>query len=308
MAVVRRTDPGGWRAGAQTCLSFAGAEATVAIGLCRLGHTARWIGRLGADDLGDMIHDALRGEGVDVDLVVRDAEAPTGLLVRHRRTADHTTVTYYRDGLAGARLAPADIPASALTAARILHLSGITPALGAGPATAVDSAVGYARAAGVAISLDLNYRSRLWPPHVARPVLARLVSMADLVFASPDEAVVAAGERADGTDARSCASALLALGAREVVIKLGAAGAVSVTAEGVRTVPAVPVTAVDPVGAGDAFVAGYLSGMLDGAAPQARLKRAAVCGAFAASTNGDWEGLPRRRELGLLTGGTDVAR
>ena len=67
-------------------------------------------------------------------------------------------------------------------------------------------------------------------------------------------------------------------------------------------------TVVDPVGAGDAFVAGYLSGLLDGLDPTGCLDRAVECGAFAVSVRGDWEGLPRREELGLLSRAEQVHR
>ena len=89
-------------------------------------------------------------------------------------------------------------------------------------------------------------------------------------------------------------------GVREVVVKRGAAGAGVHTADGRWEVPAVPVTSIDTVGAGDAFTAGYLSALLDGVDVAGRLQRGALAGAFAVSTAGDWEGLPGRAELALL--------
>ncbi|MFF3441436.1 sugar kinase [Streptosporangium sp. NPDC002721] len=172
MAVVRGADVGPLRPGFAARLSFAGAEATVAIAMSRLGHRAAWCGRLGTDPAGDMILGGLRGEGVDVSTVGREPDAPTGLLTRHQRVAGRTTVTYYRHGQAGSRLAPGDLPGSLLGSARLLHVTGITPALGETAARAVAEAAGLARAAGVTVSFDVNYRSRLWPPGKAGPVLA----------------------------------------------------------------------------------------------------------------------------------------
>src|SRR5690606_28807094 len=97
-------------------------------------------------------------------------------------------------------------------------------------------------------------------------------------------------------------------GPRDVVIKLGASGIYARAEAVTNRVGALPVTAVDPVGAGDASVAGYLSGVLDGLAPADRLERAAICGAFAVSVEGDWEGAPRRGELATLAGSENVAR
>nr|MDT0662015.1 sugar kinase [Micromonospora sp. DSM 115978] len=296
MAVVRTGGAGRLAPGAPAVLSFAGAESTVAIGVSRLGHPAAWAGRLGLDESGDMILSALRGEGVDVTAVTRDPRRPTGLLLRHRRTADRTVVRYHRRGSAGSRLDADQVPVAALRAARVLHLTGITPALGPGPARAVRYALDQARDAGVTVSVDVNFRSRLWPAARARPVLAALVAAADIVFAGADEAALVLGDPADGGEPGRLGRGLRRLGPGEAVVKLGRAGAVAVTDQVWRT-PAVPVTSVDPVGAGDAFVAGYLSGWLDGLPVPDRLARAATCGAWAAATDGDWEGLPDRPEL-----------
>jgi len=94
----------------------------------------------------------------------------------------------------------------------------------------------------------------------------------------------------------------------EVVTKRGAAGADAVAAGRAAHQSAMPVTLVEPVGAGDAFVAGYLSALLDGADVAGRLHRGAVCGAFAVSVPGDWEGLPHRHELTLLDSDENVRR
>lgn len=93
---------------------------------------------------------------------------------------------------------------------------------------------------------------------------------------------------------------LLDQGVGEVVVKLGAEGATAFTHGGSLHRPAKPVRAVDAVGAGDAFVAGYLSALLDGEGPAGRLERAVTTGAFAVASPGDWEGAPTRAELGML--------
>ncbi|MET9609604.1 sugar kinase [Streptomyces sp. NPDC006512] len=304
MGVLAATQPGPLAPGAPLRLAFAGAEATVAIGVSRLGHRASWTGRVGADSAGTMILDGLRGEAVDVTRARVDDTAPTGLMLRERRTPDHTRVTYYRRGLAGSRLDPEDIDPELIARAKVLHVTGVTPALGEAPRAAVRKAVELARAAGVTVSLDLNYRALLWSRPEATAELAHLVSYADIVFAGPDEATLLVPEAGPATMAR----ALLGLGPREAVLKLGARGALAVTdGEEEAAQDVVPVTLVDPIGAGDAFVAGYLAGLLDGAPLTGRLRLAATCGAFAVSSPGDWEGLPRRPELDLLQG-QDVTR
>ncbi|MFJ3840390.1 sugar kinase [Streptomyces sp. NPDC054904] len=303
MAVLAADRPGPLASGTSLRLGFAGAEATVAIGVSRLGHAASWTGRVGADSAGTMILAGLRGEAVDVTRARVDEAAPTGLMLRERRTPDHTRVTYYRRGLAGARLDPEDIDPELIAQARILHVTGITPALGDGPRAAVRRAVELARAAGVTVSLDLNYRARLWTREEAAAELTHLVSRADIVFAGPDEASLVVPEAEPADMGRT----LLDLGPREAVLKLGARGALAVTRGGEAVQDVLPVTLVDPIGAGDAFVAGYLAGLLDGTDLPGRLLLAATCGAFAVAAAGDWEGLPRRAELDLLHG-ADVTR
>jgi len=92
------------------------------------------------------------------------------------------------------------------------------------------------------------------------------------------------------------------------VVKRGAHGALSLVDGEVYRAPAVPVDVVDTVGAGDAFVAGYLAEGVGGGSPAARLALAVTTGAFVCLTVGDWEGLPRREELSLLTDREPVRR
>ncbi|WP_448320071.1 sugar kinase [Streptomyces sp. CO7] len=285
-------------------LGIGGAESNVAVGLRRLGVSATWIGRVGDDPFGQRVLRELRGEGLDVRAVV-DAGAPTGLMVKERRTARTAGVWYYRAGSAGSRLSPADVPDEVFHDARLLHVTGITPALSASAAGAVRHAVSAARERGLLVSFDVNLRTKLWSPAQAAEGLAWLVREADVVFAGPEEAelFVAADD-----DPLEVAAALCALGPSQAVVKLGADGCAAV-ADGERVrMPALRVDAVDTVGAGDAFVAGYLAELLAGRPLSERLTTASATGAFACTVPGDWEGLPSRRELGLLTASENVSR
>jgi 2-dehydro-3-deoxygluconokinase len=230
-----------------------------------------------------------------------------------QRTADLTRAFYYRAGSAGSTLSCEDLDGALAAGARILHLTGITAALSPDAQKAVEYAAERAAAEGMEVSLDVNYRGKLWSRTQARAVLTPLARHASIVIASDDEldlvacdpapdAGTGAGTTAAGLAAReeAMAAELLGRGVREVVVKRGAAGATAHTAGGRREEPAVSVTSIDTVGAGDAFTAGYLSALLDGEDVAGRLKRGALAGAFAVSTAGDWEGLPVRAELALL--------
>jgi 2-dehydro-3-deoxygluconokinase len=263
-----------------------GAESNVAIGVARLGGSATWLGRVGRDATGDLIARRLVAEGVTAQ-VVRD-DSFTGLMVRHRRTGALTHVDYHRAGSAGSHLSPTDLPAA--FDADILHVTGITPALSSSARATVFQAVEQARTQGVTVSVDVNYRAKLWSRFDAAPVLRDLVSRADIAFAGPDEAALFLGDDEP-------VAGLAGLGPAEVVVKDGARGCAALI-EGQRyAVPALPATVVDPVGAGDAFVAAYLADRVAGAAPAARLTTAIAAGAFAVTVPGDCEGLPRRADL-----------
>jgi 2-dehydro-3-deoxygluconokinase len=286
-------------------LSMGGAESNVAIGVARFGVAATWIGRLGEDPIGDLIERQLLAERVRC--LVRRDPSPTAIMLRERRTGTVARVSYYRHGSAGSHLQPTDVPEGVIEEAGLLHLTGITPALGPGPAETVREAMRRARQAGVPVSVDLNFRSRLWDPATAAPVFRELAAGADILFAGDDEARIALGSDATVGPA-ALADALCALGPSEVVVKLGRRGATArIDGELIET-PAVPVHAVDTVGAGDAFVAGYLASRLLHRGVRDRLSTAATAGAFAVTVPGDWEASPRPHELTLLGAEEDVQR
>ena len=308
MVSLRSTAP--LAIGGSLTMHVAGAESNVAVGVARLGHTVSWGGVVGADPHGEFILRQLRGEGVGLHHR-EDPARRTGVMFLEQRTADVTRAFYYRSGSAGSTLSREDVDRALQPGARILHLTGITPALSPEARKAVEYAAERAAAEGLVVSLDVNYRSKLWAREEAREVLTPLMRHATILIASDDELDLVAAPPAgvpepEGQEA-AMAAELLEQGVRDVVIKRGAAGAGVYSSEGQWETPAVSVTSVDTVGAGDAFTAGYLSALLDGADIPGRLQRGVLTGAFAVSTAGDWEGLPARSELALLTttpGGT----
>jgi 2-dehydro-3-deoxygluconokinase len=292
-------------------LAIGGSESNVAIALSRLGTEATWIGKVGADPLGELILREIRAEGVHVEAVI-DPEAPTSLMLKERRSRERTSVYYYRRGNAGGRLRFSEINADTIRGAALLHVTGISPALSPGMTATIREAVQTARDAEVPVSLDLNFRSSLWSQEAAAAEYGHLIPLADIVFAGDDEAAIAVGEPTDPEASRIpflLAHRLIASGAKSAVIKLGAEGAVAVVGGLEYQRDAVRIDPVDTVGAGDAFVAGYLSEHLRGADVTSCLTTAVTAGAYACLVPGDWEGAPRRSELALLgAGGDPVAR
>lgn len=303
MVALRGSGP--LKLGGTMQVSVAGAESNVAIGLARLGHTVRWGGAVGDDEAGELVLRTLRAEGVDVSAASADPEAPTGLILFEPRLPDVTRVHYYRAGSAGSRLTEGAVErAFAVAPPRVLHLTGITPALSPTAASAALLALRLAQQAGSLVCLDVNYRARLWAADEASRVLRTWIPYVDILIASDDELLLCLPQDTDEAGVAgplpAQARLLLDLGVDEVVVKLGADGARVFTKDGSMDRPAKSVRAVDPVGAGDAFVAGYLSALLDGEEPGGRLERAVTTGAFAVTSPGDWEGAPTRAELSLL--------
>ena len=304
MALMKAETPGPLAHVSSLSLGVGGAESNFAVALRRLGTSVTWVGRLGADSLGDLVQRELAAEGI-VTLAIRDADAPTGLMIKERRTPDALRVWYYRTGSAGSRLSWADVPPELIAGAELLHVTGITLGISDSAREAVHQAVECARRAGVLVSFDLNYRSALWPPAEAARDFASIIAKADLVFAGESEAAMVVGA---AEDPLTLAHRIAELGPTQSVIKLGADGCVAVVDGHEYRRPAVRINAVDSVGAGDAFVAGYVSELVAGADASARLRTAVRAGAFACLVPGDWEGMPRRQELALLDATEPVTR
>lgn len=285
-------------------LGIGGAESNVAIGLQRLGVQAVWCGRVGDDSLGRLVEREIRAEGVDVRIAI-DPAAQTGLMIKERRIPSAQRVSYYRAGSAGSRISTEDVGEQLITKARLLHVSGITPALSASAKDTVRYALATARAAGIPVSFDLNYRANLWDRDTAANLYREMIPQADIIFASDNEASIALGAT---LEPEHLARRIASLGPSQTVIKLGTQGAIALVDGQVSHQKAITVDVVDTVGAGDAFVAGYLAECLAGLNPPDRLRTAAITGAFACLTPGDWESFPRRHELEMLTWTEPVSR
>lgn len=287
-------------------LSTAGAEATVAIGVRRLGLRSAWVGTVGADEIGSRVLRDLSGEGVDTRFIRRVEDRATGFMLRDHSTPDFTTVSYYRRGLAGSQLSAQHVRDAfdGLGSIAVLHLTGLTPLLSSRAHEAVQEAVTLAGRAGTSISCDVNYRAAVGSRDEARAVMAELLPHLDLLFVGEDELDLVTDE----TDPQAAVQALSRQGISEVVAKLGGRGALaSLNGDVPLATPALPVTVVDVIGAGDSFVAGYLAARHRERDLTTRLRWGTTSAACTVGTRGDWEGLPqlaqidRRQLLGVTT-------
>jgi 2-dehydro-3-deoxygluconokinase len=280
--------------GCSLTLRMAGAESNVAIALARLGVPVRWISRLGADPVGDVILETLAREGVDVGLVRREREAPTGLFYK-ARVAGTTEVRYYRAGSAASLLRAGDASDAALAGVDLVHLTGITMALSSSAREFVVDLARRARGRGLTVIFDPNWRPPLWDsPQAASAACAEVLPYADWVLCGAEEGALLFG--AD-TPAATI-SAIRAAGAGDAVVRVGAGGAVVlVDGEPTTVPPERTVEVVDEIGAGDAFAAGFAFGLLRGREPAEAVRSAHRLAAAALEGSGDWETLPFLADL-----------
>lgn len=278
---------------------FGGDTSNVAVAAARQEASVAVLARIGADGFGDAFLELWRAEGIDVSLVERDEDAPTGAYFIDYDDDGHH-FTYLRATSAATRMRPELLPYDAIASARILHLSGITQAISTGSCDAGFAAMRHARAHGTLVAYDTNLRTKLWGIDRARAVILATVPLVDYCLPGLDDARQLLGT--DDPDA--VVDRFLSLGARHVVLKMGSEGAIVASQEGRRHVPAHPVEPVDATAAGDTFDGAFLSEVLRGADAVDAARYAAVAAALSTTGHGAVAPMPRRaRTLEALEDG-----
>lgn len=305
MAVMVPQGAGPLRYQTQFGVRVAGAESNTAVGAAKLGHSSAWISKLGADELGQRILLALRGEGVDCGGVRFDETRRTGLMFKELGGPE-TKVYYYRENSAASHMTDADVPAEAVENAGILHLTGITPVLGKECEGLVRYLAELARRKGTPVSFDPNIRRRLWKDRDYRPLIRELVMNAQIVLMGLPEAELLFGT----SDRERIRDKLFGSGsAGYLALKEGERGAWVADERTALQIPPYPCRPVDAVGAGDAFNAGFLCGVLEGRTLEECGRMGGIAGALATETCGDYEGYPDREKMcGLLQNREEVYR
>lgn len=273
----------------------AGAELNVAVGLARLRWRVAYLSAVGDDSLGRHLLDFIAAQGIDPRHVRIDAASPTGFMLK--ALADDGAdpqVEYYRGGSAASRLSVADLPDD-WPGARLLHLTGILPALSGSCRELTLAMARQARAAGRTVTFDPNLRPRLWASQETMiAAVNEVAALADVVLPGLAEGRLLTGRAAP----QDIAEFYLARGARLVIVKLGADGAYYATAAESGIAAAVPVRRiVDTVGAGDGFAVGVISALLEDLPPAAAAARGNAIGARVVGFRGDCDGLPTRAQL-----------
>ena len=309
--------------------TFGGGEANVAVSLAQFGLDSRYVTRVPANPIGDAALRALRAEGVDVRFAVRGGKRLGIYFAETGASQRASTVVYDRAGSAISELKPGDVQwAEVLEGARWLHVTGITPALGPAVAEATVEAVEAARAAGATVSLDLNYRAKLWTKEQARQVMRRLAGRAQVVIANEEDIQATLGIEVRGTDVvsgrldlagyRAAAERVCSeLGVGTVAITLREShsasrngwSAVLFEAAGGRFLEGqhYDVSVVDRIGGGDSFAAGLIYALVTGREAQAALRFAIAASALKQTIPGDFNRVSAA-EVDRLAGGDQSGR
>lgn len=287
------TSPVAIEEGVDLHMFVGGAEVNFAIGVRRLGLNSTWIGSIGDDPLGRFVKARLESEGIDTRFV-RVGGGSTGLYLREWLADGERRPFYYRKDSAGSRLSVEHWPLD-LGEVDWLHVTGITPALSESCGAVVLHAVAWAREHGVAISFDPNYRRQLWTEDEARATLFPILQASRVLLLGVDEAALLLGTEAPDEIARRA----LAFGVETVVVKMGDRGARAYQGSSKWTQEPFEVTAVDPVGAGDAFDAGFVSALVMGRPVDDALRWGSYCGAKVTEHVGESTGFPQRDDIPL---------
>jgi len=243
----------------------AGSESNTLACMARLGLSCAWLSALPDNAPGRLVARTLAGHGVETRHVAwAEASGRVGLYWVEQADAPlGTRVVYDRAGSALALLQAEDLDLVPLDGARLLHLTGITPALGAGPRDAWWRLLRRARALGVPISLDVNYRAKLWSVEDAERGLAEACRMADVLFCTQEDATALWGID-DQPEGLIEALADRFGASKTLVVTLGAAGSAELREGTFSQAAAYPSEGTHRFGSGDAFAAGYLYAHLAG--------------------------------------------
>ena len=272
------------RTAAALVVDHAGAESNTCVGLARLGLHVAWASRLGADAAGDRILDALRAEGVDTQFVARDSQRRTGLMIKEPGVG----VRYYRGDSAASAMGPDMLGQVPVAEARAVLVTGVTALIGAQPQAAALALLEQAR--GLRI-VDPNLRQGLWGSDRRAELVRPLVERCDLLLAGAEELAEIVGS-GGAIHSEELARRATTFGPKEVVVR--GATTVGALADGVwHQLEIRRGDAVDPIGAGDAFNAGYIAVRLRGGSIDEALKAGVQCGAAVTTAASDTAAFPR---------------
>ncbi|OMD71674.1 2-dehydro-3-deoxygluconokinase [Paenibacillus odorifer] len=275
--------------------ALAGAESNVATGLSRLNHPTGYVTKLGEDNFGTFIAQAMKNENINTDNITFTKEYSTGMLIKSKVVTGDPKVEYFRKNSAASTLSLEDFDEAYFNSAGHLHVTSISAALSKSCHEFSIHAMEFMKSKGKTISLDPNLRPSLWPDtETMVSTINDLATRCDWFLPGLGEGKILTGL----STPEEIADYYLERGVSLVVIKLGPEGAYYKSSAGEGYVDGFKVEqVVDTVGAGDGFAVGVISSMLEKLPIAEAVKRGNAIGALAVMSPGDMDGLPTREEL-----------
>ncbi|WP_077214962.1 sugar kinase [Bacillus dakarensis] len=276
-----------------------GAELNVAIGCSRLGLQSGWISRLGKDEFGRYIYNFARGEGIDVSEVQLVEGHPTSIYFKEKLNGDSINSYYYRHSSPTITFKNDEMNEEYIRQAKILHITGVFPAIAESNASIILQLVKLAKKHQVLVTLDPNIRLKLWSAEKARETLHSFLPYVDVLITGEEEAEILFGT----SDPDEVKLALQQLGIDHFVLKQGERGAMGFRKEESVYAPVMDgIQVVDVVGAGDAFASGYLYSLIQNWPLEESLSFANGVAAHVIGVAGDNEGLPYKEDMDIFLG------
>lgn len=325
--IMMRLNPEGYRRFVQADrfeTSYAGGEANIAVSLSQLGMDAAFVSKVPAHEIGQCAINALRRYGVDTRSVLRGGERLGVYFVEKGASQRASKVIYDRAGSAIARAAASEFDWDAIfSGADWFHWTGITPALGGELPEICLQACRAAKAHGLAVSCDLNFRKKLWTSEQANAVMSKLLPYVDVCIANEEDAKDVFGICAENTDVT--AGKLDQAGYRSVAAQLCArfgCGTVAITLRGSRSAsdndwsamlytggeaffsPTYHMHIVDRVGGGDSFGGALIYALLKDYAPQEAINYAVAASCLKHSIEQDFNLISDAEAASLAAGNT----
>ncbi|MEW9671810.1 sugar kinase [Ammoniphilus sp. 3BR4] len=280
-----------------------GAELNFAIGCARLGLKTGWISRLGNDEFGRFIQYSARGEGMDVSQVKLVDGYPTSLNFKEVMEDGAGRTFYYRANSPTSTMTPDDLDEEYFKQAKLLHVTGVFPAIGGNNVEIIRRALQLAKQHGLLVSFDPNIRLKLWSKEQAKETLTSFLPFVDIVLTGEEEADLLLNV----TELEAIKEKFMEYGARYVIIKRGEHGSIGFDRDQKVEAPPIPARkVVDTVGAGDGFDAGFVFGILNGWELSKALTFANAVGSMVVSVKGDNEGLPLYEDVQAFLGEREV--
>lgn len=275
--------------------SIAGAEYNVAIGLTRLGHHVDYMTKLGNDAFGKKILKGLHENSISDERVFMSGDHVTGFMLKAKTSHGDPDICYYRKNSAASTLCIDDVKDIDISQYAALHMTGIFPPLSKNCRETALYLMKKAKEAGIITFFDPNLRPQLWESQeVMATTLNELADYADYVLPGYKEGEILCGS----SDPDKIAEFYLNKGAKAVIVKTGADGAVGFTKnERIHSYTYPTDYIVDTVGAGDGFAVGFISGTLEKLHFEKRLQRANAIGTMQILSPSDNEDLPTRDQL-----------